>query len=643
MQPDSSRIAVGSKLTPALSLLLGLITVVIYWGGLHGGYIFDDQPNLVDSATWKLTSLDAASLRNALFSNGSGVSGRPLAMLSFGLNHYFSGMAPFPYKLTNLALHLLNGGLVYLLVVRLLALAQGATPPASGYPIGRATALLIAAIWMLHPLQVSTVLYVVQRMEIGACTGTLIALLAYLRARQAQMAGEPTWSWWILAAVAAAIGLGFKETAIVIPGYTLLLELSLLRFKIKGNIRSTPLVASYGLLVASALVAFLAFVLPHAIQSSAYATRDFSVGERLLTQLRILPMYLEWYLLPAPSKFVFYYDNYAISTDLLHPLTTLAGACLLVGLATAAFVLRRRWPLFTLGVGWFFIAHSLTSNVIPLELVFEHRNYFALLAILLALAQPAATLFRRFEPRSQMLVSVALTALVAGLCVVQVNVWANPVNQAVFFSTHNPTSERAAYQLGLLYWQLANGDPASQNWRNAEQAFARAAAIPGSSVLGLNGMIMMHASDPASVDAATWSGYRTKLIGRSIDAQGISSIAQIVTCRIKEECHFDDNELFKTLLAVFNANPSSAVVATQYASFAFSVMHDEELGLELAKKAAQLEPNSLQYQANLGVFYALSGDKEEAAKILRALKQKDLRERYKETWGKLELLLQENE
>ena len=46
--------------------------------------------------------------------------------------------------------------------------------------------------------------------------------------------------------------------------------------------------------------------------------------------------------------------------------------------------MRTRWPLFSLGVFLFFAAHLITSNVIGLELAFEHRNHFALIGAVLA-------------------------------------------------------------------------------------------------------------------------------------------------------------------------------------------------------------------------------------------------------------------
>src|SRR5690606_20760975 len=110
----------------------------------------------------------------------------------------------------------------------------------------------------------------------------------------------------------------------------------------------------------------------------------FSSIERLLTQGRVLCMYLWQALLPLPSHLPFYYDWLQPSRSVLQPWTTLPAWLLLFALLGMAWRLRLRRPLFALGVLLFFCGHFVTSNVIALELAFEHRNHFPLVGIVLA-------------------------------------------------------------------------------------------------------------------------------------------------------------------------------------------------------------------------------------------------------------------
>ena len=220
---------------PALcAALLLLAALLVYGPGLTGSFIFDDYPNLVGDPDWKLTALTFEQLQRALGSGIASAFGRPLAIITFGLNHLLTGMDPYWMKLTNLLLHGLNGILAWLLVARLFALL-----PSSDLNPGRYAAILLAAAWLLHPLQASTVLYVVQRMEVGAATGILLALLAYMQARSRQLEGRASAQWLLAALAAMLLGLGFKETALLAPGYAFLIELCVFRFSGKATVGAT--------------------------------------------------------------------------------------------------------------------------------------------------------------------------------------------------------------------------------------------------------------------------------------------------------------------------------------------------------------------------------------------------------------------
>ena len=122
----------------------------MYLPGLHGGYVFDDYPNIVDNTVLHVTAgASAGEWLAAAFASPSDVLVRPLAMLSFAANHALTGLDPYWMKLTNLAIHLLNTVLVFGLVRALL----GAMPSrdASRVDIER-RALWVAAAWSLVPI-----------------------------------------------------------------------------------------------------------------------------------------------------------------------------------------------------------------------------------------------------------------------------------------------------------------------------------------------------------------------------------------------------------------------------------------------------------------------------------------------------------
>lgn len=283
-----------------------ILTALAFWPGLSGGFLFDDYPNILEKTAVHASGLSIEELSRAAKAY-DGLVGRPLATTSFAVNHAIGGLDPWGYKFGGLLVHLVNSLLVFLLAQRLLALA-GAVQSTHV-----AAAFLVAAVWALHPLQVSAVLYVVQRMETLSLTFVLMALLAYVRGRRNQMDGLRAWPWLAASVLLAGLGLLSKETAVLFPAYTLALELTLLRFAVQGGRPSMAWRLAYAAGVVAAVALFFLVALPHYRQPELYAVRDFGMAERLLTQLRVLPMYLGWIVLPQPASYHFYYDNFIAS------------------------------------------------------------------------------------------------------------------------------------------------------------------------------------------------------------------------------------------------------------------------------------------------------------------------------------------
>jgi hypothetical protein len=235
-------------------LLVGmlLLTWLIYRPGLNGNYTFDDYPNIVENIALHVTTLDPDAWLRAMWSSPSSEFQRPLASLSIALNHYFSGLDPWPMKATNLLIHLLNGVLLYALLRRIAAALRTGTAdilsasetcsrdgcaPVSHVPVagqwqrGDWLALFVTTAWLLHPINLTAVLYVVQRMESLAQLFVLLGLLLYLDARQRQSEGRggSMLRLWIGVPLCTLLGLAAKESAVLLPLFALILELVMFR------------------------------------------------------------------------------------------------------------------------------------------------------------------------------------------------------------------------------------------------------------------------------------------------------------------------------------------------------------------------------------------------------------------------------
>lgn len=593
---------------PALTaLVLVLVTALAYWPGLTGGFLFDDYPNIVQQDKVHATELSLEAMRTAAWAYGGDI-GRPLATISFAIDHAFWGLNPWGYKLTSLLVHLANVVLVFLLVRRLLPLAGMARESAG------AAAFVVALLWAIHPLQVSTVLYVVQRMETLSLAFVLMALLCYLRGRLHQVAGTRAWPWLLACAPLLLLGLLSKETAALFPAYALALELTLLGFAAKRPGTASAWKWLYAAGVAAAVVAFFAVVLPHYAQPEGYAVRNFTLVERLLTQLRVLPMYLGWIVLPQPASYIFYYDSFPHSQGLMQPVSTLLGGLFLAALAVFAFVVRRRLPLVALGIFWFFTAHIITSNVVPLELVFEHRNYFALLGVLLVGADIVRRLPNSEIPRIR---QFTLGVVVVGallLTLIRTAGWGNPLQLAMELAAKNPTSPRASTDLGEQFMIRAGNDPTSKFYAMAEAEFERGSRVPNASPMPEQGLIVLAAGAGQPAKPEWWDRIVHKLETRAIGPQELSMLTGFLRMR-SEGLPLDDGRFADAYLVLVNRMEMPPGQYYAFGEHALRYLGDEALAEGLFKRAVERSAGQPEFVAAMADALAKAGHAAQAKAV----------------------------
>jgi tetratricopeptide (TPR) repeat protein len=407
-----NRLLHRTGIAPLLGALLAL-TALVYGQGLSGPFLFDDTTNILKNTPLQVESLAPAELWRAAWSLESGPLKRPLAYLTFALNHYFAGgYEAFSFKTTNLAIHLLNVLLVAALARRL----AGAVWPQDD-PLRTRTALLAAAAFALHPLALSPVLYVVQRMASLSTLFVLAALLCALRARQALegvlpprsagagLAGESagrdrgallqTGVWAAGAALFALLGLFTKENAALLVLLYPLADRVLWPQAPYWRWLGRPGVRLVLWLAVAAGVALLAWKV-----APGYALRPFTLLERQLTEARVLWFYLGLFALPRIDAFGLYHDDIALSTGLLAPWTTLPALLGIAGLMWLGFRLLRRAPLAGLAILWFFAAHLMESSLIPLEIAHEHRNYLPMVGLCVGAGWGLTALITRLPRRA---------------------------------------------------------------------------------------------------------------------------------------------------------------------------------------------------------------------------------------------------
>ena len=440
-----------SATTRALIFLATLVVALIaFWPGLSGPFFFDDLIHLpgLAGADGRVDTLDEV-LRLA-FPDDQGAR-RPLAYLSLLVSDNSWPADPEPFKYFNLMLHLLNGVLVFVFAYMLARLIQPDSVPASR---AEWVALLAMALWLLHPIHLSPTMLVIQRMTLIGGTFSLLALMSYLRGRRVGATHPARGYAWMTLAFGTFLILGLlgKETASMTLCYVIVLEATVLR---KDGPPRAPYWNWWAVVVLMLPLALICGYLMSmgSVLMDAYQTRDFTLGERLLSQPRVLMQYIRVIFLPNLSLLGPFQDDFAPSHGLVTPPSTALSLLVAALLLALALWRRRRWPLFALAVLWFLMGHLLEGTALPLELYFEHRNYLPVLGPVFVIAY--ATLAASRPRRRIVLVGLVLfVGLEATLTHISARTWGNADLVAMQWVAEHPRSARAQAQ-AIAYLERA--------------------------------------------------------------------------------------------------------------------------------------------------------------------------------------------
>lgn len=366
----------------ATVLFLGLL---IYSNSLFVPFVLDDVTSILVNP----------QIKSFVFS----LKTRIVAELSFALNYGLHGLSLPGYHLVNLAIHLVNASLVYILVTKIFRtpLFDSCDVKPAGIYAATAAALLFVA----HPLQTGAVTYIAQRVTLLAALFYLLSVMFYLKSRLA--AGSMVSAGLIMISIFSAAAAVFsKESAVTLPVTILLCEFSFFR----GGLLRRMQWLLYLLPPFALILRFNPAMLFQADIPGAFLAMTAEKGapsrvEYLFSQFPVLVNYLKLFILPVgqnldhdmPIKSSFF--DPAVFTSFL-ALVILAGAAMfvLIKMKKVEAFKGKLVALAGFGVLWFFITISLESGLVPMrDLMFEHRMYIPSTGLVLSVSAILLCLF----------------------------------------------------------------------------------------------------------------------------------------------------------------------------------------------------------------------------------------------------------
>ena len=456
-----------------VSVVYIVLGAVIYANTLHAPFHFDGKANIVENPHIRITDLTWEQLTVV---GESPQSNRPVALLSFALNYYIGQYDVTGYHLVNIVIHIGNATLLYLLIHLTLGIRSERFPdPSCAASLNRHyIAIFAGMMWLVHPLHTQSVTYILQRMNSMAALFSLLTLLCYVKGRNVQRTGVRSTQgharqvglWFFGGACSAVLALGSKEMTATLPFFVILYEWYFYQ-ELRWQWVRQHLGWIIGAVVAFILLSYVFLRGGNVVAKilKTYEGREFTIMERMLTELRVVFHYLSLFLYPHPSRLHLDYD-FPLSHSLLQPPTTLLALGAMMALVGLAVVLAAKHErLISFGIVWFLGNLVIESSILGFELVYEHRTYLPSMFVSLIVV----VLAFRVTKHARVVIGV-LSAIVILFSVwtIQRNVvW----NDEIVFWTHEvhaaPQSPRAHNNLGNLLMNQERSAEAIPHFRDA--------------------------------------------------------------------------------------------------------------------------------------------------------------------------------
>jgi tetratricopeptide (TPR) repeat protein len=396
------------------------ITAIACIPSMHGGFIWDDDDYVVN----RTVVHDPGGLADIWFQPRATPQYYPMVFTTFWIEHRLWGLHPTGYHIVNVALHILNSLLLWLILRRL------------GF--GDAVSWVAAAIFAVHPVHVESVAWITERKNVLSGLFYLASLFVGVSvfrleptpkqspsstkpatkkapARHSEMQAVPVWRLVMLYLMMLALfaaALLSKTVTCSLPAVMLLL----IWWK-RGRVSQLEVLALVPMFIIGVTLALHTVEVEKHHVGVEVLNLDYSFVERCLIAGRAIWFYagkLVW-----PDPIVFIYPRWHIRAEFwwlyAYPLAVATAI-------VALWLLRKRLGRGPLVAALIFCGTLVPAlgfiDVFPMvySLVADHFQYLASISLIVLVVATAAHLLRKW-PR----VTVALAAIV--LCVFGVLTW----------------------------------------------------------------------------------------------------------------------------------------------------------------------------------------------------------------------------
>jgi tetratricopeptide (TPR) repeat protein len=435
-------------------LLIILVCLLAYSNTFLVPFLFDDHYYIVNNARIK----DVSNIPSFFTEIEGPKATNPFTLTTFALNYYLSGLNTLGYHIFNVALHTINGILLYFLILITAGLLNYTAKHV------RLIALFASLIFIAHPIQTECVTNIVGRSTPLITAFSLSGILLFVRAATAKKGR----AFYIVGLfLSSLLGMASSEKFVTFPFMLILYDFFFVsKYKVKSVIKNYRI--HVPVLVILGYFAYL--VLSYEYEDISSGLKQATPLEYLMTQFNVHWTYLRLLVLPVNQNIDY---DYPIARNLFE-VPTIFSFIGYMGLWAWGISLWRRKPVISYGILWFMITLSPVSSIIPLKnMLFEHRLYLPAIGIFVTAVIAVFVVMEKLKDRWKAIDKTVLTVLavivimLVGATYARNMVWKDEITLWKDVIKKTPRKARGYIFLGIVYQSQGLIDKAVEQYRIA--------------------------------------------------------------------------------------------------------------------------------------------------------------------------------
>jgi len=435
-----------------LYLFLAVLAIGVYINCIGNDFVFDDESVVVGNESIRsLDNIPKFFTAQEGFHKVIGKYYRPLVLVTYSIDFAFWEFKPVGFHLTNIIFHLIATLLLFRILLYL----------SEEYANGRIGAFLGALIFAVHPIHTEAVSWISGRTDLLATTLFFASFLFYIRYDRKSDIKLLFYSLFFY-----VLSLLSKEMIVTMPIFIFLYDFIISKRKF-SNIKS--IILKYGLFVGITIIfVFVRYLLlsPVPEREKYFYFYGKNAATIFFTMLKTIPVYLK--LLAYPFNLIYHYNGVIADSSSFLDLYVILSLIIIVALVLVAIVFRKKAPLVSFSILFFFVSLLPVMNIIPtMNLMAERFLYlgsFSLSIVIMWLGIKIQN--EKLLDKYTVLIFLITLIFIYGT-VSRNGDWKN--NETLFKSAENVNGSITLVNLGNIYANSGNLEEASKYYRKALQ------------------------------------------------------------------------------------------------------------------------------------------------------------------------------